>query len=133
MGIAAKGCKLERSTNGTDYVEVPGVTNIQLPIGIEELDDTAHDTVGNYRKFITSLKDLTIPAEINWVPSDSVHQALLADANSSTARYFRVKTPGGTVLVTSQFVINKLDLNMPVGEKMTAQLGLHNAGTPSFG
>lgn len=131
--LPGRGCKLQRSTDGgTNYSDVPEVTSIKLPIQISEYEATNHGSAG-WREFKQGLKDLSIPVEMNYVPTDTIHAGILADALASTERYYKVLTPAGATIVTLKAGINSPDIDLPVDGLLKFNFTLHNADIPVFG
>lgn len=87
MAIAAKNTvvKLERSTNGSTFTNVPGVTNFDDGgFTAEELDATDYDSTGNTREYINGFKDGQEGSfTLNFDPDDVTHQALITDVGGA--------------------------------------------------
>lgn len=84
--------ELDRSTDDTTYTAVPGVRSFNPgDMQAEQLDVTDFDSPNNQREFINGLKDASDGSfEMHWDPTNTVHQALMADAGGASI-YLRFK------------------------------------------
>ena len=99
--IIANGTKLQMGSGGvsiTTFVTIPEVMKISGPsVKFALLDVTSHDTIGNFREYIPGLADGdTISAELNWRPSNYIHQALRADSYARDLCLFQVIFPASS-------------------------------------
>jgi len=87
MAIVAKNSTvaLSRSTDGTTFTVIPGVTNFDDGgFTAEELDATDYDSTGNTREYVNGYKDGQEGSfVVNFDPGNAVHQALISDVGSA--------------------------------------------------
>jgi len=94
MATVAKNTvvKLERSTDGSTFTNIPGVTSWDDGgFTAEELDATDYDSTGNTREYVNGYKDGQEGSfTVNFAAADTVHQALIADVGDANI-YLRHK------------------------------------------
>jgi hypothetical protein len=87
MAIVAKNgvVALSRSTDGTTFTAIPGVTNFDDGgFTAEELDATDYDSTGNTREYVNGFKDGQEGSfTVNFDPDNAVHQNLISDVGSA--------------------------------------------------
>lgn len=82
---------LERSPDNSVWTNIPDVRSFDDgDMQAEQLDTSSYDT-GNQRRYTSGLKDASDGSFVVWFdPSNTVHQALIADAGGATI-YLRKK------------------------------------------
>lgn len=87
MTVAKNGTvKLERSPDNVTFTNIPGVRSFNSgDFQAEQLDATDYDSPGNTREYENGLLDTNDGSfELNFDPSDTMHQTLIDDAGSAT-------------------------------------------------
>lgn len=134
---AAKGTKLQRSVDGgLNFVTIPGISNIQFGGQSDKADVTDHDTVGDFKKYLSTTKDMTVSGDFNFDPSSALHSLITgigADWLNGTSRFMRLVLPDDTVLMVWEAKFENLNISFPVGAQMGGSFTLMNAnGAPDF-
>jgi len=138
--IPSYGTLLQRSgaTAGStpSYQTLGEVKNIDGPsTEVSTIDVTTHSSAasGNYREFIPSLIDPgTIDVDLNWVHSDTTHQAIWADLQNRTKRDWKVIPPpnaaGATASITFQAYVTSFPKSFPTDDVTGGKITLRITG-----
>jgi hypothetical protein len=138
--IAGYGTLLQRSgaTAGStpSYQTLGEVKNISGPsTEVSTIDVTTHSSAasGNYREFIPSLIDPgTIDVDLNWVHSDTTHQAIWADLQARTKRDWKIIPPpnaaGATASITFQAYCTGMPKEFQTDDVMSSKITLRITG-----
>jgi hypothetical protein len=138
IAIIANGTLLQIHASGTSGgvpTTVPEVTKLSGPsVKFDLLDATSHDSDGGFREFIPGLSDGdTINADLNWRPSNTVHQAIREQSYDRELSYFTTVFPDtaeNSVLTATyiQSIMPKSD----IGAILTAATTLKVTGLPEW-
>lgn len=115
----------------TTYAEVLSISGPSLEGG--EVDVTNMDSPGRNREFIAGLLDAgTITFDTNYIPSNTLHQQLLSDAqaNPQTTRAHRIRFAQLSPVQRLDFdaFVQSVPLNIPVDSQATQNVTLRVTG-----
>ncbi len=120
------------------FTTIPECYNLDVPdVRTELLDVTSHDSTGGFREYIAGLKDgEQVTAEINWVPTNTVHIGVRVDAYAATRRNFTQTFPvavaaGDDVAFTG--IIQQFKPTARAAEPLRATLAVKVTGMPVWG
>lgn len=87
--------KTGSGASATGYTTIPECHRITGPDVRTDLNDvTSHDSAGGFREFLPGLHDGDqVVAELHWVPSNTVHQALRDEGYASTLKHMQLIFP----------------------------------------
>lgn len=98
IAILAQGTlfKIESATSTGTFTTIPEVSKLGCPNQkFDILDVTSHDSSDGVREFIPGLIDgENATAEVNFVPTNGLHQQVRDDALGRTLRNFEIIFPG---------------------------------------
>ena len=93
------------------------------------VETTNHATTGLLKESLVTLITITYGFEINWLPADTTHVALRADALSGVLRNFKLKNVGETTGTTFAAIIKNWSMQYPVDKQATAKFDIEIVGT----
>jgi len=123
------GLKISLSDDGTTYTDIAGIHDtVKGPeMTADAVDVTDHDSADGWKEYIGGLKDGgEVGYKINWDPADSQHDTLVAAVGEK--KYWKITFPDGTSTATFQGVMTKYAPEMPLDDKMTAEIGIKVSG-----
>jgi predicted secreted protein len=130
------GTLLQRGNGASPevFTTIPKVRNLKgPPLETTMLDTTALDTVGGYETMIPSLKKPGQPSfELDFMPDDSSHQALLGDFVNGTLRDFQIRWPDGVTIWSFQAYVSKWEPSAAPTAVLTAAITLQISGAPAL-
>jgi predicted secreted protein len=135
MSIALNATGTLYAVNNSGYVTIPEVMRVNLPDVKTDLNDvTSHDSSGGFREFLPGLKDGDqVVAEMNWVPSNTVHKQLRIDAYAATLKTFRITLPDASDNVcTFTGYITGYPGQANIGEPLKNTLTVKVTGQPAW-
>ena len=135
--IIAYGAKVERSTNGTDWEDIPECKGVAVPtVQTEYIDATSLDSPDGFREYIKGLKDageITVPCGY----TSEGYEQQIADQASDTPIYYRTTmrpAPGqasGDVFEFRGFPTPQLEAG-GVGEIVGMMIMIRTTGAPEW-
>jgi hypothetical protein len=133
---AGLGTLLQRG-NGADpevFTTIPKVRSLKgPPLETTMLDTTALDTTGGYETMIPSLKKPgQVTFELDFMPDDSNHQALLGDYVRGTLRDFQIVWPDGVSTWAFSAYVSKWEPNAAPEAVLTAAITMQISGAPTL-
>jgi predicted secreted protein len=120
------------------FTTIPEVIRIQAPnVRFDLHDVTSHDSTGGFREFLPGLADgENATAELNWVPSNTVHKSIRVDAYAKTLRNFKIVFADDTVGADNTIVFQAYIVNWPpvanAGEPFKATMTAKVTGQPTW-
>lgn len=138
QAISAYGTLLKRGDGGSPetFTTVPEVRSISGPsMETDEADVTTHSSAaaGAFREFIMTLIDAgSIEFDINYVPSDPVHQGLRSDFLNRTKRNWQLVLPGNIQTISFTGYVKTMPFEFPVDDAITQKLTIRCTGAPTF-
>jgi len=136
--ISAYGTLIKRGDSGSPetFTTVPEVRSIDGPsMETDEAEVTTHSSAasGAFREYILTLIDAgTLDFEINYVPSDPVHQGIRDDFLNRTKRNWQVVLPGAIQTISFTAYVRTMPLSFPTDDAITAAISLRLTGGPTF-
>lgn len=128
-----KGTLLQYSSDsGVSYTSIPEITSdIMVPRPQREKIDVSHHESPNERResILGWIPESEIPFTINWLPSNAIHQALMADYASATLRDFKVIwTDDMSNYATFQGYVSMFNTTGPLNAQNKAECSITIAG-----
>jgi predicted secreted protein len=116
------------------FTTIPEVSKLTIPkIKFDLHDVTSHDSVGGFREFLPGLADgESVTAELNWDPTDTVHQGVRDDSLAKTKRNFKLIFPTVAPDNTCSFsgYFTDISITANVGEPIKATVTIKVTGQP---
>lgn len=137
QGFVAKGTQLQAGDGGSPtetFQTIPEVRNISGPsMQADEVDFTNMDTVGSYKDFKQGLKDWgSVQFEVNWIPSDSLHQQIFDDYVSGDIRNYKMILPdGGSTTFTFAAFVKGMPASLNPNQPATIRVDLRVVADPA--
>lgn len=138
QAISAYGTLLKRGDGGSPetFTTVPEVRSISGPsMETDEAEVTTHSSAaaGAFREFILTLIDAgQVEFDINYVPSDPVHQGLRSDFLARTKRNWQIVLPGSIQTISFAGYVKSMPFEFPVDDAITQKLTIRCTGAPTF-
>jgi predicted secreted protein len=138
QALSAYGTLLKRGDSGAPetFTTVPEVRSISGPsTETDEAEVTSHSSAaaGAYREFILTLIDAgSIEFDMNYVPSDAVHQNLRSDFTSRTKRNWQLVLPGNAQTISFSGYVKTFSLEFPTDDAVTASVSIRLTGAVTF-
>lgn len=138
QALSAYGTLLKRGDGGAPetFTTVPEVRSISGPsTETDEAEVTSHSSAaaGAYREFILTLIDAgSIEFDMNYVPSDAVHQNLRSDFTSRTKRNWQLVLPGNAQTISFSGYVKTFSLEFPTDDAVTASVSIRLTGAVTF-
>lgn len=138
QALSAYGTLLKRGDGGAPetFTTVPEVRSISGPsTETDEAEVTTHSTAaaGAYREYILTLIDAgSIEFDINYVPSDAVHQGVRADFIARTKRNWQLVLPGNVQTISFTGYVKTFSMEFPVDDAITASVSIRLTGAVTF-
>jgi len=123
------GTKIAISDDGSSYADIAGIHDtIGGPeMTADAVETTDHDSTGGYREYIGGLKDSgEVGFKINWDPADAQHDVLVAAVGEK--KYWRITFPDGSSTATFQGILTKYVPDVPLDDRMTAEIAIKVSG-----
>lgn len=136
--ISAYGTLLKRGDGGAPetFTTVPEVRSISGPsTETDEAEVTTHSSAaaGAYREYILTLIDAgSIEFDINYVPSNVVHQGVLTDFQNRTKRNWQLVLPGNAQTISFTGYVKTFSLEFPTDDAVTASVSIRLTGGVNF-
>jgi len=133
--ISSFGTLLQRGDGAspetfTTIAEVKDITPPSLELGTEEV--TSHGSPDGWREYVGTLLDGgEVEFELNFIPTDAGHQALISDMQNRVNRNFKIVFPDGSTWSFTALV-TKFEPDAPVEGVLTASVTLKVTGKPTF-
>lgn len=125
--------------NGTSLIELDGVFNVTIPESTaDDVEVTHYKSPGKTRQYIAGLKDLgEFTVEMNFVagsPTDLLCQTALAAGDNRAFKTVLPDDAGEPAWeIDGSAYVKGYTRNIPVDDRMTAQLTLRAAGATTEG
>ena len=130
------GTLLQRGNGASPevFTTIPKVRNVKgPPLETSMLDTTALDTTGGYETMIPSLKKPgVVTLELDFMPNDANHQALLGDFVSGVLRDFQIIWPDGETIWSFSAYVSKWEPSAAPEAVLTAAVSLQISGAPTL-
>lgn len=120
---------IEDAVDSGVYVELEEVFEITPPeFSVDQVEATHFQSPGRAKEFIPALSDSgTAQAQMNYVPNSTTDQRLRELRLSGDVVSMRITYPNG-VLITFPASVENYSQAIPVGDRMTATVGLKVSG-----
>jgi predicted secreted protein len=124
-------------TGGTDNAEVftlvPGVLDLAGPNESQDMIDvTSQDSTNQYREKLPGLRDGgKITGDMNWLPSNAVHQGMREDFSNQTLRNWKILFRDNSYAIVSAYV-ESLEVTAGIGNQLKRSFTLDISGEPEF-
>lgn len=138
QALSAYGTLLKRGDGGAPetFTTVPEVMSISGPsTETDEAEVTTHSSAaaGAYREFILTLIDAgSIEFDINYVPSDAVHQNLRSDFANRAKKNWQLVLPGGAQTIAFTGYVKTFSLDFPTDDAIKAKVSIRLTGAVTF-
>lgn len=138
QALSAYGTLLKRGDGGAPetFTTVPEVRSISGPsTETDEAEVTTHSSAaaGAYREFILTLIDAgSIEFDLNYVPSDAVHQNIRSDFASRAKRNWQLVLPGNAQTISFSGYVKTFSLEFPTDDAVTASVSIRLTGGVTF-
>lgn len=138
QALSAYGTLLKRGDGGAPetFTTVPEVRSISGPsTETDEAEVTTHSSaaLGAFREFILTLIDAgSIEFDINYVPSDAVHQGVRSDFTSRTKRNWQLVLPGSVQTISFTGYVKTFSFDFPTDDAITASVSIRLTGAVTF-
>ena len=138
QAISAYGTLLKRGDGGAPqtFTTVPEVRSISGPsTETDEAEVTTHSSAaaGAYREYILTLIDAgSIEFDINYVPSDAVHQGVRSDFINRVKRDWQIVLPGSIQTISFSGYVKTFSLEFPTDDAITASVSIRLTGAVTF-
>lgn len=138
--IAGHGALLQIG-DGADpenFTTIAEVRDISGPaLGQDTADVTSHDSTGGWEEHIgTILRSGEVTFDVNYIPTDSTHDAsagLINDMENRTLRNFQLVFPDGSSTTWSfAALVTGFEPGAPVDGELTASVTLTPSGQPTL-
>ena len=103
-------------------------------LSLDTVESTHTESLNAAKEYIAGLKDGgEVSVDLNFLPGNATHTALIADWAARTLRNFEIVWPdtGSTKWSFSAFVTN-YEPSAPIEDRMTASASLKITGVPTF-
>lgn len=130
MGAPMSGQGTVFKRNGTALAEVLSIGGPNM--SRETIDITSLDVLDGYRKFIASFRDAgTIDLSMNF--TNETYKLMKTDFESDTPQEYQIVLPDDEASTLSfEGLVTELPLNVPVGDKITADVTIKISGKVDF-
>ena len=135
QAIVANGTLLQIGDGASPehFTTVPEMMKLSGPsVKTNLLDSTSHDSLGYFREYVPGLSDGdNIAGDMNWRPSNAIHQGVREDSYARTLRNFEVVFPDTSEnTVGCATYITDLVPKADIGTLLQASLTLKVTGEP---
>jgi plastocyanin len=130
--IFGRGSVLQRGDGASTevFTPIPSLTVVAGPkITSGRQETTSHQTTGQLKEYLPTSVEITYGMQINFLPTDTTHQGLRADALANRLVNFKLKNVGETTGTTFAAYITNYEEDKPVDKQMTAKFDLLISGT----
>lgn len=130
--FATKGVTLT-----VNAVAIPGLVSIGPSTGgeAEDIEVTSHDTVGNFREFVSGFKSrATLDFTIRWDPALAAHDGLIALWTAGTVVAFIIGLPTSpaTNITFNGFISNIPIPALGISDALDLTMSVTISGTPTL-
>lgn len=133
IAVLSRGTLLKRQIGGV-YTTIPEAGDVTFPgSSREEIDVTTQDSPGQTKEFLGGDIDFgEVALEVNFAPTNAVHQQLVTDANSAQATISWQILYGTTKTCTFDAYVKGFAITGPVNGVYKATLTLRCTGLPVY-
>ena len=135
QGMSAFGTLLKRGDGGSpeNFTVIAEVGDIKPPAFSVDTEEVTHQqSPGGFKEYVATLLDAgEVTFDLNFIPTDTSHQALLSDMQARVKRNYQVVFPEGTTWTFSAFV-TAFESDAPTGGKLSASVTLKVTGQPTL-
>lgn len=143
LAVIASGTlfKIEVDASVGNFVTIPECIKIGAPnCKFDLLDTTSHDSAGFFKEYIPGLSDgENATAEINYVPTNSIHTQIRVDAYARTLKLFKnifpvptAGSPGAGATVAFSAYVASFPATADVGQILRATMTAKITGLPAW-
>lgn len=134
--ISSFGTLLQRG-DGADpevFSTIAEVKDIKPPALSADTEEVTHqDSPGGWKEYLSTLLDGgEVTFDLNFIPTDTGHLALITDMTNRVKRNFKVIFPDGTPWSFTALVTG-FEPDAPVSGTLSASVTLKVSGQPTFG
>lgn len=133
--ISSFGTLLQRG-DGSDpevFSTIAEVQDIKPPALSADTEEVTHqDSPNGWKEYLPTLLDAgEVTFDLNFIPTDTGHTALITDMTSRVKRNFKVVFPDGSTWSFAAYVTG-FEPDAPVSGKLSASVTLKVTGAPTF-
>lgn len=117
------GTTFSRSTDNVTFTQVAGLVDIEPPEVTRDVQETTlmdnSDGANGTKTFQGGMRDTgEISLTLHWNPDDAGQQALKADLETDSARYYRITYPDNTTM-SMRAVLSSWGQAVPIDNRIT--------------
>lgn len=118
-------------TGATSYTDVADVTEISvLDISVDTIESTVHGSAGQWRTYITGMKDAgELKMSINYDPA--VHGTILSAIGTDGISHEITLPDAGAAVVTFKGIITGFSVGAPMDDKLSGEVTIKVSGAPT--